>query len=197
MVEGVDVPFALTNLAPNDSGQLAISVSVRRGEVLGGLQTMKFSPIAIRARDSADVLGLTLEEASVEKVLSWCLKGKEKHFYDMAFVARDYPNIASNDELIRGMLVEKVERERHSSATAHLYDSFPRLKDLLAVLDRERRMNHLRRKAAGTYHYAAGERPDPMIFDPAEGERDDRLTDVEYVIRTATAFWGELLGPLR
>ncbi len=197
LVEGVDVPFALTNLDLATDGQLAISGSVRRGEVLDGLHKVDFQPIAIRARSPAKVYGLTLEEASVEKILSWCLKGKEKHFYDLAFVARDYPDIAARDQDIRDMLVEKFDRERRSSATAHLYEDFPNLKVLLARLDRERRMNGLRRKANGSYRYKAGDRPDPLIFDPAEEERDDSLTDVENVIRMASAFWSELLGPLR
>jgi hypothetical protein len=141
MIEGTNVPFALTNVEPESGGSLAISVSVRRAEVLGGVQPVDFQAIAIRSDRAAQVHGLTLEEASVEKIIAWCLKGKPKHFVDLAFIARDYPKIAAGGAEIRAMLVEKVDLERLSGATAAQYVGIEDARALLGRLDRERRLN--------------------------------------------------------
>lgn len=192
LVHADDVPFELHVGEANGSGPLSISVSVRQAEVLDGIHPVEFRAVAVTGLVVARVSGVSLAEASVEKVIGYCLKGKSKHLADLAWLARDHPELADRGDDIRGMLVEKVRQELAADATKGMYEEL-RVEDvpgLLAYLDREKRRKSLRRKWSGEVQAE-------LLLDPGERDQEEGLTDIEWVLAQIDGFWLDILGPIR
>ncbi len=123
-----------------------ISVSFRRSERLDKVdRDLFFDPDGLLTDNTAfKVNGLTLNEAAAEKIVAWCLKEDlDKHFADLAILARDHPADIDRSRVIE-LVVEKFKRERTAAETRALYEGLTNPADLIPRFLNEDRLGRLR-----------------------------------------------------
>jgi predicted nucleotidyltransferase component of viral defense system len=178
LVSGSEIPVFLAGV--HDDGQpVNVSVAVRAGEVLE-MVIVEFVPSGLADERAFKVRAISLAEAAAEKIIAWCIKGKPKHFHDLAFIAREDPTI--DHAHVAGMVAHKFAAEREAQETREEYTArnlvTPR--DLERYWKPERRMNHLRAKWAD-------ELGTEIILDLDEQDRSqDSLADFDAAYRLAT-----------
>lgn len=88
--------------------------------------------------------GLTLNEVAAEKILAWCLKEDlDKHFADLAILARDHPAEIDRGRVVE-LVAEKFNRERRATETRNLYEGLTNPADLTPRFLDEGRLERLR-----------------------------------------------------
>ena len=118
LVVGESVPFELEDVEPLDAGgrdeqPLNISVSVRKAEVVQGITVARFQAVFIDEPEF-EVSALALDEALVEKVISFSMKHFNKHYVDLAIAARDLQGLF-DPEIVLSLFTSKLraEKRRH------------------------------------------------------------------------------------
>ena len=111
------VPFALEGIElskrPNER-RLKVTVSVRAGERLDPCDPQTYYDGLLADDKTFHVTCLTRNELSAEKFLGWCSKPLSKHFFDLAYVARDHSEFIDH-ELVAELIKEKFSAERKAS----------------------------------------------------------------------------------
>lgn len=178
LVSGAEIPVFLTK-ADADGHPVNISVAVRAGEVLDG-EVVDFKPVGLTDGTVFSVHAVSLAEAAAEKIIAWCLKGKPKHFHDLAYIARKQPGI--DHKHVAGMVMTKFYAEKDAEETKDEYieRSLTEPADLHKYWIGERRMTRLRSKwpdQLGT----------ELILEHEEIEREtDSLADFDTVYKLVT-----------
>ena len=115
LVVGESVPFELEDVEPLDAGgrdeqPLNISVSVRKAEVVQGITVVRFRAAFIDEPEFG-VSALALDEALVEKVISFSMKHFNKHYVDLAIAARDLRGLF-DPEIVLSLFTRKLRAEK-------------------------------------------------------------------------------------
>ena len=193
IVRANNLTYTLDDFRPahESRSRINISVSFRRSERIDTpSQTLYFDPDGLLS-DSApfEVTGLTLEEASAEKILAWCLKEDlGKHFADLAILARDHQAEIDTGRVIE-LVAEKFQREKKAAETRGLYEDLGDPSDLTPLFLDEERMRRLRAEWAGSI----GAR---IWLRPSEREQARPITDFENVETLVREFWAEPVAGL-
>jgi hypothetical protein len=137
LVVGESVPFELDDVEPLDVGgrdeqPLNISVSVRNAEVVQGITVARFRAAFIDEPEF-EVSALALEEALVEKVISFSMKHFSKHYVDLAIAARDLQGLIDPDIVLslftRKLGAEKRRQQERFKNVEQASDLFNRFHD--------------------------------------------------------------------
>jgi predicted nucleotidyltransferase component of viral defense system len=181
LVRGDEIPFVIPHLADGEDEIINISVAVRQGEVLDGIDVVNFRPVGLLDERMFETRAVTLPEAAAEKIVAWCIKGKPKHFHDLAFIAREEPTIDARH--VADMVAEKfkVEREAPETRDEYAQRKLVRPHDLYRYWTPESRMNSLRKKWPNELGGA-------IILDLGElARQDESLADFNVVLDLVTS----------
>jgi len=115
LVVGEFVPFELGDVEPLNAGgreeqPLNVSVSVRKAEVVQGITVARFRAPFIDELEF-EASAITLEEALVEKVISFSMKHFNKHYIDLAIAARDLQG-EFNPDTVLSLFARKLRAEK-------------------------------------------------------------------------------------
>lgn len=183
LVGSDDVPYSLGAVSPLEGDTdrpLSISVSVRQGEVVGGIQVVRFKAPYIDEPEF-DVPAVTLEEQLCEKLIGYSMKHYNKHIVDLAIAARQWKDNFDPDRVLEIFVQKaKAEKTRDPERFKNIHrvsDFLPRFKDG----QKEKLMLKQWRDA------------DKELFFVSD-ERD--LQDPTQVLELAKGFWVPILDSL-
>ena len=111
------VPFALDGIQLSRRAherRLKVTVSVRAGERLDPCDPQLYYDGLLADDRAFHVTCLTRNELSSEKLLGWSSKPLSKHFFDLAYVARDHAEHIDHT-LVADLVKEKFSAERKGS----------------------------------------------------------------------------------
>lgn len=188
LISGEEIPVILTTDASGDH-PVNISVAVRQGEVID-MEVVEFHPVGLVDGTVFRVQAVSLEEAAAEKIIAWCIKGKPKHFHDLAYIARKQPGVEHTR--VAEMITVKFHAEKEAEETREEYAQrkLNEPADLRRYWSRESRMNGLRKKWPN-------ELGSELILDLKEIERQsESLANFDVAYKLATECFGGVFDRL-
>jgi hypothetical protein len=194
ILKGARIPFSVHEFKAQvkSKGNLTVSVSVRKAEVLDGIATVRFDATDLLADDAIfDVKALSLNELPAEKILGWCLKPDLfKHFADLAILARDHRSAITRDR-VQEMLRDKFSAEKQADETRSLYRHYglARPSDLNKRFLTNERLESIRAGWQAALENA-------IWLTAAEIGRTDSLTDPDVAIGLVQGFWEPVVRDL-
>ena len=188
LISGEEIPVFLT-IDASGGHPVNISVAVRQGEVID-MEVVEFHPVGLLDGTVFRVQAVSLEEAAAEKIIAWCIKGKPKHFHDLAYIARRQPGV--DHMRVAEMITVKFYAEKDAEETREEYAQrkLNEPADLGRYWSPESRMNSLRKKWPD-------ELGSELILDLEEIERQsESLADFDVAFKLAIECFGGVFDRL-
>jgi hypothetical protein len=185
VVGSADVPYQLdaatsSGQAETGTGPLSVSVSVRQGEVVGGISIVTFKAPYIDEPEF-EVPAISLEEQLCEKVIAYAMKHFNKHIVDLAIAARDWQGEFDPDRVVE-IFVARARAEKQLDADR--FRNVERVSDFSARFHDERRTKRMLKEWGD---------PDKELFFSLD---EQELRDPVRVLEVASQFWTPILESL-